>query len=726
MIKIDEKNKVFELSNEKISYILAVNKFGYLENLYFGKKITYTAYVKNYTAIRGHTVCVSGEKSKYADASQFYLEYSSSGAGDFRLSPFISTTKNGVTVCDFKYSSYKIVEKDFSDAMPKCKGGETLVLSLSDKDVGITVDLYYTVYTDINAIVRSAKIRNESKDLLKLDKAYSFNLDMPNNNYSITGLFGAHFRERYVKTEKLLQGTHTLSSLRGVSSSQMNPFVAISDDYANEHKGVVYGFNLIYSGNFELNVVLDELDNIRINGGIASETFGWKLGSGETFDTPECVVVYSDDGFNGMSNAFHDLYRHYLINERFAANSRPIVINNWEATYFNFDENKLKSIIDSVKDTGIDTFVLDDGWFGNRNNDTTSLGDWFVNKSKLPNGLKPISDYCHLQGLKFGLWFEPEMVSPESELYKQQSEWIIKTNGRIPCMGRDQLVLDLTNEKVVDFIVETVCKNIEENGLDYIKWDMNRPITENYSQVLSADRQGEFCHRYVLGLYSALKRITERYPSVFIEGCASGGCRFDAGILAYCPQIWTSDNSDAYSRTKIQYGTSYCYPQSAMSCHVSVCPNHQTGRVTPFESRIAIASLGAFGFELDTTQLKQDEKDMLKSACIAYRADESLLLNGDLIRLKSPFVDGYFAEMAVSKDKSYAKLTVMYPQPLGNDKFYNIKLYGLDENSFYSINGEEKASGSALVNRGFYLPQTTGDYKTLVVYFERINGEKND
>lgn len=721
MIKINEEQKIFDLSGKDFNYILAVNQFGYLENLYFGKKIEYTGFIKNFTEARGHGVCVSGERNRHADASQFMLEYSSVGAGDFRIPSIIVNQKSGARTCDLKYSSYKIVEKRFSSPLPKCRGGETLVISLTDESAGVTVDLYYTIYDDISAIVRSVNVKNMSNDEIYLDKAYSFNIDLPYDDYRITGLFGAHLKERSVESEKIMRGTHTLSSLRGVSSAQINPFIAVSDSYATENIGRVYGFNLIYSGNFELNVSLDEIDHLRINGGIASEDFGWFLKSGEEFETPECVIAYSDKGFNGMSAAFHDLYREHLINEKFVYASRPIVINNWEATYFNFDENKLKSIIDSVKGTGIDTFVLDDGWFGKRNDDTTSLGDWFANKEKLPDGLKSVSDYCHKNGLKFGLWFEPEMVSPESELYKHHPTWVVKIDGRSPCLGRDQLVLDLTNEKVVDFIVETISSHIENDGLDYIKWDMNRSITDQYSSTLLKENQKEFNHRYVLGLYSALKRITEKYPSVLIEGCASGGCRFDAGILAYCPQIWTSDNSDAYSRTRIQYGTSYCYPPSAMSCHVSVCPNHQTGRVTPFESRIAIASLGAFGFELDSTKLSDDERSAVKAACSSYRQDEVLLLGGDLIRLKSPFKDGYFAEMLVSKDKRRAKLTVMPPNSFGNDKFYFVRLYGLNENAMYRLNGQSVASGSALVHRGYYLPRVSGDYNTIVVYLEQTD-----
>lgn len=713
MIRISEN--VFELKNEEISYILAVNEYGCLENLYFGKRIDYMPYVKNRRVLRGHGVSLAGEKDRAADAGNVNFEYPTGLRGDFRTPALeAEVEKDGSSCFDLKYLSYKIVEKDLSSVLPKCDGGETLEITLADRNSGMKALLYYTVYEDVNAIVRSVKIVNDSEDIVYLNRAYSFNLDLPDRNFYITSLFGAHLRERNTETNRLTHGVHVLDSKRGESSSVLNPFLALSEEGATENRGEVYGFNLIYSGNFELNAELDEFGTVRINGGVSSYGFRWKLNAGKSFETPECVMVFSDGGFNKMSGTFHDLYREYLINKNFAHKARPIVINNWEGTYFNFDENKLKEIIDSVKGTGIDMFVLDDGWFGKRNNDTSSLGDWFVNKEKLPNGIKAISDYCHKNGLKFGLWFEPEMVSPDSELYKKHPEWGVKAPNAAVCLGRDQLVLDLSNGEVTDFIIETLSSHIENDGLDYIKWDNNRPITENYSSALPKDRQKEFNHRYILGLYTVLKTVTEKYPHILIEGCASGGCRFDAGILRYCPQIWTSDNTDAYARMIIQRGTSMCYPLSSLSNHFSVCPNHQTRRTTPLKARFDVAFFGVLGYELNTAKLSADEMRAIKENNARYAEEKELIYNGDFYRLQSTD-DTVISDMIVSKDKTEAILRIFCTRKVANISLPPVKLTGLSEKSEYLIKETgETASGEILMNRGYMPPIPARDFDSFL------------
>lgn len=715
MIAINNNLRTFALGNEKISYIIAVNEYGYLENLYFGKHIELCDYVKNLRVNRGQSTVIPNGKNCLDDGSQFMCEIATYGQSDFREPSFSATYVDGCRLTSLRYLSHGIIKKDFSSVLPKCDGGETLEITLYDEVAEIKAHLYYTVYDDVNAIVRSVKYENCGNETVVIDRAYSFNLDIPNDNYDITRLWGAHLRERNVETEKLTHGIRSVGSKRGVTSAQFNPMIAISSAHSTQNSGEVYGFNLVYSGNYQLNVELDELDNIRINGGISAFDFSWRLEQGESLETPEIALVYSEVGFNGMSHAFHDLYRKHLINKNFVNATRPIVVNNWEATYFNFNEQKLFAIIDSVKRTGIDTFVLDDGWFDDRNDDNSSLGDWFVNDKKLPNGIKSIADYAHKNGLNFGLWFEPEMISPNSQLYREHPDWAVQAKNRVPCVGRDQYVLDLTRSDVRDFVKQTLAEHIEQDGLDYIKWDMNRAITENYSLKLPAEKQKEFAHRYVLGLYEILKYITGKYPHILIEGCSAGGCRFDAGMLKYCPQIWTSDNSDAASRTHIQYGTSFAYPLSAMTCHVSVCPNHQTGRVTPFESRIKIASLGATGYELDTTKLTEEQKKLVVAGNIVYREDEKLVLHGDLFRLTEYDDNELFAEMIVSKDKSSAKVVAMVYHPHGNDVLYRLKLTGLDEQKQYRIvENNTVVHGSVLVNRGLYVPQTTGDYITMM------------
>lgn len=717
MITIKENPTTFILGNERISYIVGVDEFGYLNNYYFGKKIIVADILSNPRYDRGHSANICGGKTRCDDGSQLMVEVATYGQSDYREPSFSAIYSDGSRLTDFKYQSHSVISKDFSAVMPKCDGGQTLQIVLYDDVAKVKAYLYYTVYDDIDAIVRSVEYCNLSDKTVVIDRAYSFNLDIPNNNFNLTRLWGAQQRERFVDTEKLAHGITTIGSKRGVSSAQLNPFVALLSPFTSQNAGEVYGFNLVYSGNYKINVELDELDNIRINGGISDFDFSWALNGGESFDTPEVVCVYSDKGFNGMSQTFHDLYRNHLINKNHVYKSRPIVANNWEATYFDFDEDKLTGIIDSAKDLGIDTFVLDDGWFGERNCDTLSLGDWVVNKNKIPSGLKKIADYAHKNGMKFGLWFEPEMISQNSDLFRSHPTWMIQAPNRKPCTGRDQCVLDLTQREVVDYIKRILSEYIENDGVDYIKWDMNRPLTENYSLALSAENEKEFSHRYVLGVYEVMKHIVENYPAVVLEGCAAGGSRFDPAMLHFCPQIWTSDNSDAYARTFIQNGTSMCYPLSSMDCHVSVCPNHQNGRVTPFSSRIDIASLGATGYELDITKFTEQQRETVKKANESYRKDEDLILNGDLYRLTEFADEEIFAQMVVAKDKSKAKVVVMTYHPIGNDKLRRVKLVGLDPNCMYKVEETDfVVSGSELTYRGIVVPKCSGDYNTYVLH----------
>ncbi|MBR2499389.1 MAG: alpha-galactosidase, partial [Clostridia bacterium] len=535
--------------------------------------------------------------------------------------------------------------------------------------------------------------------------------------WDVLTLPGAHLRERFIERNKLSHGIFSIDSKRGVSSGQMNPFMALVRKNTDESQGEAYGFNLVYSGDFVFKAQIEENDNVRILGGVNDYDFSWELKPSEKFTSPETVMVYSDKGLGEMSRSFHDLYRKYLINERFVSKSRPIVINNWEATYFDFNTKKLCKIVDSVKNTNIDTFVLDDGWFGVRNHDKSGLGDWLVNEEKV--NLREIIDYTHKNGLKFGLWFEPEMVNEQSELYKAHPDWAMKVDGLTPCTGRDQLVLDLTRKEVRDYIVESVSKILREHPIDYVKWDMNRSLTENYSAWLGVNGK-ETHHRYVLGLYDICERIVNGFPNIFFEGCASGGCRFDPAMLYYFPQIWTSDDSDAYMRTIIQYGTSMCYPLSSQSCHVSVCPNHQCGRNTPFSSRGDIASLGATGYELDTTKLSEEDLTAIKSQVDKYRLNERLILDGDLYRLNNPLEENLFAVMVVSKDKRVAKLTAMRPISIPNGVETRIYAQGLDENANYHIKELDLTlSGRNLINFGLLVKFKNNDFATIDYTFEK-------
>ena len=488
----------------------------------------------------------------------------------------------------------------------------------------------------------------------------------------------------------------------------------------DENQGEAFGFNLVYSGDFAFKANVDQNEELRVVGGLNDYDFSWEVRVGETFTTPEAVCVYSSAGLGEMSRAFHDLYRNYLINPRFVNKPRPIVINNWEATYFDFNTEKLCAIIDAVTGTGIDTFVLDDGWFGNRNSDTCALGDWFVNLEKLPQGLTPIIEHAHKKGMKFGLWFEPEMINEKSELYRAHPDWAIHARDLAPCVGRDQLVLDFTRDEVCQYVIDVISKILRENQIEYVKWDMNRPLTDNYSAWLGENAK-ETHHRYVLGLYKVCEALINGFPEVFFEGCASGGCRFDPAMLYYFPQIWTSDDSDAYMRTRIQYGTSVCYPLSSQSCHVSVCPNHQCGRVTPFSARSDIAHLGATGYELDTSKLSKEELEQVKEQIKTYKKMEDLVLHGDLYRLNNPFEEDLFAEMLVSKDKTRAHITLMNALHIPNGRALRIYPKGLQEDANYYIPELNiTKSGATLMGVGILVGTPWGDFQTVTYTLEQV------
>lgn len=717
MIYFDKKTKTFYLESKNLTYSFCVNRYGFLQHLYFGKRIDREDLTSGVCLVdRGHASNIAGA-FRYNSLNEYKNECPTYGRSDYRES-MLAFNFDGVRVGDLVFDSFDVLDKKPSlVGIPSVKGGETLVVKMKDGMRDVAVLLYYTVFEDLPVILRHIEILNESDKPFVLDRAYSFCVDLPSKKWDVITLPGAHLRERFIERNKLSHGIFSIDSKRGVSSGQMNPFMALVRKNTDESQGEAYGFNLVYSGDFIFKAQIEENDNARILGGVNDYDFSWELKPSERFTSPETVMVYSDKGLGEMSRSFHDLYRNYLTNERFVSKSRPIVINNWEATYFDFNTKKLCKIVDSVKNTGIDTFVLDDGWFGVRNHDKSGLGDWFVNEEKV--NLREIIDYTHKNGLKFGLWFEPEMVNEQSELYKAHPDWAMKVDGLTPCTGRDQLVLDLTRKEVRDYIVESVSKILREYPIDYVKWDMNRSLTENYSKWLGVNGK-ETHHRYVLGLYDICERIVNGFPNIFFEGCASGGCRFDPAMLYYFPQIWTSDDSDAYMRTIIQYGTSMCYPLSSQSCHVSVCPNHQCGRNTPFSSRGDIASLGATGYELDTTKLSEEDLMAIKSQVDKYRLNERLILDGDLYRLNNPLEENLFAVMVVSKDKRVAKLTAMRPISIPNGVETRIYAQGLDENAHYYIKELDLTlSGRNLINFGLLVKFTNNDFATIDYTFEK-------
>lgn len=716
-IYYDEKNRSFYLESRDISYVFCINKYGFLNHLYYGKRIAREDLSHTIShMVRGHCSNFAGAPW-YFSMNSYANECPTYGRSDYREC-MLAFNFDGVRVGDLCYTGHTVLpEKPPLAGLPSVKGGQTLVVYLVDKLHGVKVCLYYTVFEDLPVILRHTEIVNEGGKPFAIDRAYSFCVDMPDKNWEVITLPGAHLRERFMERTRLAHGVFAASSSRGVSSGQMNPFIALVRDTTNERQGEVYGYNLVYSGDFVLKAQIEETQELRILGGINDFDFSWELHSGERFVTPEVVMVYSDQGLGDMSRTYHDLYREGLLNQRFALEHRPVVINNWEATYMNFDTDKLCQIIDSVIGTGIDTFVLDDGWFGKRNVDTCSLGDWYVNEEKVDLG--KVAAYAYEKGLRFGLWFEPEMVNEDSDLYRAHPDWVIHAEGLTPCTGRDQLVLDLSREEVRDHIVESVSNILNTYPIDYVKWDMNRPLTDNYSAHLGKNGK-ELHHRYVLGFYDLCERLINGFPQVFFEGCASGGCRFDPAVLHYFPQIWTSDDSDAYMRTIIQYGTSLCYPLSAQSCHVSACPNHQCGRVTPFASRAAVAHLGATGYELDTTKLTETELEQIREQVRCYRADEDMILKGDLYRLNDPLKENLFAEMVVSKAKEKAVLTVMRPICIPNDKAIRVYPQGLDASARYCVpEAELCCMGSTLMNAGLIVNLDMADFASAVYHFRQ-------
>lgn len=709
MITYDGNTKCFILCGKTYEYLMYADAAGILQQLYYGKKLKRG---DEDFLIREHGFRAEpnpADINRDMTSGNTPSEIGSFGRGDYRQATVIARRTDGSAMSGFRYVSHKIVKGAAKPCgLPGVRNAdETLIVTLTDEFSGLTVDLYYIVSDDSDVLVRYLTIKNCGTEAVMLERAYSFCLDLPDTGrFYSTCLAGDWASERTPVTAPIENGTTRIESTRGYSSHQMNPFLMVKTADCTENSGECYCFALLYSGSFAITAELSSNRRLRVQGGVNDYGFSWKLAPGEEFTAPQVALCYSAAGAGQASREYHDFFRNRVINPAFAHAKRPVVLNNWEATYFDVNEEKLFAIIDEAALLGADTFVLDDGWFARRNADNCSLGDWYANLDKFPGGLKGIIDKCKSVGLKFGLWLEPEMVSEDSDLYRAHPDFAIAKRGTEPCRSRNQLVLDLTKREVVDYLVGVISRLLAENDISYIKWDKNRDMTEFYSDGLAADRQGEFQHRYTLGFYELADRLTSAFPDVLFEGCAGGGGRFDGGVLYYFPQIWTSDGTDCYDRAKIQYGTSLCYPTSAMSCHVSACPNHQTGRVTPLKTRGAIASLGATGYELDPGALTEKEKEQVKKQIRDYRGIDELVLSGDLYRLIDPFGVERFAEMLVSKDKTRAYVVgeCFRAEPCGHDRI--MKLAGLNEDYEYEI--EElglTASGKALMNAGLTVPR---------------------
>lgn len=723
-IKFDSTTKSFFLETKNTMYQMKVDPIGVLKHIWYGEKtFCDMEYLLNYGDIgfSGNPYDVQDDRTYSLDTIP--LEYSCGGIGDFRISAIDIQHKNGSNALDLRYASHSIVKGKYSiNGLPAVYNNdnsmETLEIVLKDTSSKVQVTLKYAILESLDIITRCATITNNGNSAIKITKADSICLDIPKNSWELVHFYGKHAMERQVERVPLIRGIQEISSKRGTSSHQHNPAVILCQKDCTETNGNCIGALLVYSGSFKTQIEVDQLEQTRLVMGINDDRFSWNLEENQTFYTPEVILSYSSNGFERLSHNFHNVIRNNICRGKYKLSERPVLINNWEATYFNFNEEKIFNIVKQASELGVDMFVLDDGWFGKRDDDNSGLGDWFVNDKKLKGGLKPLVEKITSLGMKFGIWFEPEMISEDSDLYRNHSDWVIKIPNRLPTKSRNQLVLDMSREDVRNYLYNCISNILDSAEISYIKWDMNRSICDLYSNSLSAENQGELSYRYVLGLYELLERLTSNYPNVLFEGCSGGGGRFDAGILYYCPQIWCSDNTDAYSRTKIQYGTSFFYPISAMGSHVSCTPNHQTGRITPLETRGITAMAGSFGYELDLNTLSEDEKLSVKQQIIKFKQYRSLIHNGNYYRLTNPMSENLAIWSFVNEDKSKVLVQGMIYQSRSNCVGYTVKLTGLDLDKKYRLNGTERIfTGKALTYGGIQLPIENGDYFPIELYF---------
>ncbi len=718
------KNHVFTLQTKSSTYQMK-EEGGFLFHNYYGPVIG--------DVDMSYLVCpmdrgFSGQPQEIVDRrfslDTRLLEYSAYGTGDYRDYCLHAVYEDGSHVTDLRFVSYEVKEGKYAlEGLPAMYQGEekaeTLEITLRDEYKNLEVVLYYGVFEDLDVITRACKIVNQSKEQVRLLRAYSMGLDFDNKDMDMLHFYGRHAMERKMERSPLQHGFQGVESRRGYSSHQQNPFVILCKQDANEEYGWGYGASFAYSGNFSIQAEVSQMDLTRLTVGIQDTQFEFHLEPGESFTAPEVILSFSENGLGQLSRNYHKAIRHNLCRGKYKTERRPVLINNWEATYFDFTLEKLVAIAKDAKELGIEMLVMDDGWFGKRDSDYSGLGDWFVNEKKLKGGLKNLVEEVNKAGMKFGIWFEPEMISEDSDLYRAHPDWALTVPGRSFTRARHQLVLDFSREDVRTYIFDRMCEILESANIEYVKWDANRHLTDVWSAKLPADRQGEVFHRYILGLYDFLEKLTQRFPNLLIEGCSGGGGRFDAGMMYYHPQIWCSDDTDAIERLDIQYGTSFGYPISTVGSHVSVCPNHQTGRSVSMKTRGIVAMAGTFGYELDITRLSQEEKDMVKIQVEEFKKYYSLIQQGDYYRLtddgrKSPYVAWEFA----AEDGTEALLNVVTLRVRAYAMPYTVRINGLKPEAVYEVEGTgEKYSGAALINGGYLLPVIWDDYQSVQVHF---------
>lgn len=714
----DENQKSFYLGAGKASYVLHVDEDGRLLNQHWGARVPDGA--------------IQPDLSHYPTLASFDprtnalpWELPTRGSGWYGEPAVAATNAKGDDMVQLTYVSHAIyMGKNRLPGLPatfaRREGdAETLEIELMDRLTGLRVTAVYGVFERTGAITRSLRLKNESGEDMQINGVLSASAPVHGSGYDVIHLKGAWARERHVMRQTQGEGEYRIFSQRGASGHEANPFLALCEKSATEFSGEVWAVSLVYSGSFEALSYVNNTENSRLSIGLNPDVFTWKLEPGETFVSPEAAMVYSPDGLNGMSHAFHRLYSENLMRSKWFERDRPILINNWEATYFNFNEEKILQIARRAKELGVEMLVLDDGWFGKRNTDNCSLGDWVVNPEKLPGGLNGLSDRLHDLGLKFGLWFEPEMISPDSDLYRAHPDWCLHVDGRARVEMRNQLILDLSRREVQDYIIESVSAVLESARIEYVKWDMNRNMTEPFSGAQTPERQKETQHRYMLGLYRVLEEITARFPEILFESCSGGGGRFDPGMLYYMPQTWTSDDSDAVERMFIQYGTSFVYPPCAMGAHVSAVPNHQTGRTTAMQTRGDVALGGNFGFELDLSQLSDADAETVRRLIEREKQVRTLVRTGEFTRLLSPFDHPYAAWQFRARDNSEALVCDYRLMTRPATPHLLLRASGLDESAVYMDDDGNTCSGAALTRYGLWL-HLPGDFTSKVIHLRRI------
>lgn len=725
-INYNKKNKLFTLETETSSYQMKVSEYGHLLHLYYGARCSQDTSHLLDLFDRGFSGNPNdADKDRTYSLDYLPQEYPTLGTGDYRINGMIIGYPDGTNETELKFKDYKITEGKYSlPGLPSLYDNEnevsTLEIRMTDDFRMIEITLIYGVFYNENIITRAVKIVNQSEQTCYIHKVMSTTLDWVYGEYDWISLYGRHAMDRIPQRNALKHGIQGIRSSRGMSSHQYNPFVILADTETTEDYGDCYGFSFAYSGNFIAEIERSQYDGTRFTMGISPEGFNYELACGQVFHTPEVIMSHSIKGLTKLSHQYHHILRNNMCRGSYKYGSRPVLINNWEGTYFDFDGDKLYKLAKEASQQGIDLFVLDDGWFGKRDDDFSGLGDWSINEEKLGGPLNEFIDRLNKLGMGFGLWFEPEMISEDSDLYREHPDWALKIPGKNPIRSRYQLVLDFSRKEVVDHIYENIKDILDHHDINYIKWDFNRCLTDVYS-VNAGKNQGAVSHKYVLGLYDILERINKRYPDLLIESCSGGGGRFDAGMLHYSSQIWGSDNTDAIDRTIIQEGTTYGYPVSSIGAHVSVTPNHQTGRTTPLETRAVVAMSGSFGYELDINNMSELDKEKVKKQVETYKKHQNLIYEGLYYRLSTSMVaKPYAAWMFVSEDMEEALLNVVVLEAHGNPVTNYVKLKGLKPDKTYmEMDTKAVYTGELLMNAGIKIP-VSEQYNSKQLFFKAI------